>query len=619
MSEESLSYEESRFLTRRLFILKGGLVTGFSILSWRLWQLQIDQGEQYSKLSQGNRIRLQAIASPRGIVYDTNGIVLAKNISSFNLAITREDVRDPETVLKKVSHVLKIDYKSLLRQLYKNKYAASYEAVILYQNLTWREVVLLNTYQQEFPGISVEVLPIRYFPLQQSLSHTLGYTRQITREQLKKVDKKKVKSSKFIGQDGIELTYNKYLIGQDGGRQVEVDSAGQVIQTLHTVNPKVGDDIYLSIDSKLQQGVERIMEGTKCAVILQNPNNGAIKALVNKEEFDPNIFSKSIKEQEWYRLKQQKILQNKAIQGIYSPGSTIKMAIAFAALETGLINASSTRLCEGYLRVGKQVAHCWKHSGHGSLTVEQAIKHSCNVFFYHMGLELGISTIHEYLTKLGLGRVTGVDLPYELSGILPSKNWKKSYTGRSWLTGDSLSVAIGQGYLSVTPMQLLHYVSCIANNGYTIPPRIVFAEGIRKHVTNDANFSLPKNLEAPVLLPIDCQQETLRLLRSGMIKAVQEPHGTAGHANSSIVPIAGKTGTTQVIGHKTRNRLIREGKMERKYENHAWFVSFAPSDNPQIAGVVFLENGKAGNVAAKYMKKILEFYFTEIEPYNKKA
>lgn len=617
MKEEPLSNEELQLFRRRDFIFRCCLGIPFVGFAWRLWNLQVKQGDYYSQLAKGNRIRIKSVGAPRGIIYDRNDLILSKNIPAYSLTLTREDTPNISRVLKKLSYALKIPLKTLQRNLDRKRSRAKFRPIQIYDDLTWRQISLVSAYQEEFPGISIEISPRRYYPYQKSGAHFLGYMNKINKAQLKKLPESKIMSARVVGQEGVEAIHNNYLIGADGGRQVEVDSTGRVIKTMKSIDPIPGADIRLALDQKLQLYVEKVMGERKGAAIVMNPHTGEVLSMVSKPSFDPNEFSQGMSYQRWQKLMRDPdhVLNNKCIQGIYSPGSTFKMIVAIAGLEEGLITPETQMLCEGYYRFKRLRVHCWKRSGHGNINVVEALELSCNIFFYKLGMELGIEKIREYANKLGLGDLSGVDLLGEKKGVIPSKAWKEKRYNDIWYPGDTLPASIGQGYVSVTPIQLLTYINSIANGGYHVKPRLVnqiinFSPDGKTLSDTPEIIDFNKSQERK---KVDISAETLDIIREGMTRNVQAKKGTGRRGRVHNIEVAGKTGTTQVVSFKTRAKLKKEfGEVAEKYFNHAWFASFAPAKNPDISAVVFIENGESGSNAAALTRKIYEYYFSEI-------
>ncbi|MBU3917738.1 penicillin-binding protein 2 [bacterium] len=619
MKEQPLSFDELQLFNRRELIVRSVIAVPFAAIIWRLWDLQVKHGETFLELSKGNRRRLKYFAAPRGIIRDRNGIILAKNIPAYALMLVREDVPDIPLILRRISTTLKIPLRSLEEAIEKNSDTPKFQPIQIYEDLTMRQFTLIETYHEKFPGISVEVFPRRYYPLIKTGAHVFGYMSQISKPQLENLPRNKIMSAKLVGQEGIEAVYNEHLIGTDGGKHVEVNSTGREIRTIsNPVEPQPGNDIILTINSKLQRETEKIMGDRQGSVIVMNPHNGEILSMVSMPEFDPNEFSQGFSHERWEELKNDPFhtLNNKCIQGGFSPGSTFKMITAAAALETGIIDANTEKVCEGHFRLGNTVMHCWKRSGHGSLSVIQALEQSCNIFFYKTAMELGIDKIKEFASRFGLGHFTGIDLLNENRGFIPDRKWKLKRFKKEWLKGETPNIAIGQGFLTVTPIQLLRYISAIANGGYLVTPRIsqkIIDNKLLKENKNQKEEHR-RILETKIdSKKVDILPDTIAIIKKGMELNVQGKKGTGVHAKSKIVPIAGKTGTTQVVSNKTREKIMRDkGEVEEKYFDHAWFTAFAPIENPIISIVVLIENGKSGRNAAGLAKKIIEYYFTDI-------
>ena len=602
MAEESdISKQEKTLLKRREFIIKGFFAVAFSGLAIRLWNLQVIDGSKYKKLSEENRIRLLPTSGARGLIYDKNKSILAKNILSYDLVITPDNI-DIKKTIRKISSTLGIPYRSLLANFNLNRNRANFEPIKIYSNLTWNQVVLVETYQEEFLGIAININQLRFYPQKQYSAHILGHVNQIDKAQLKKITLDKIKSATFVGRTGVEENYNKQLLGIDGDLRIEVNSYGKVINTQYIKPPIAGRSIYLNIDKKLQNHIYSIFKNKKGAAIIMDPWTGKVNAMCSNPSFDPNAFSSYLSKASWKNLasNNEGFLNNRCIQGIYSPGSTFKMLVALAALEEGLITKNYTYTCNGHYRLNRKVYYCWKRSGHGKIDLVQAIANSCNTFFYYLGLELGADKIHDYAVKIGLGKKTGIDLPNEKKGLIPSVAWKKKYKNDKWFLGETIGVSIGQNYVSVTPIQLINYVNALVNGGKIIEPRIVDyiedrGEKIEQQAANKfLNFN-PENIE---------------IILEGMRQSVSSASGTSRFAANPYFTMGGKTGTTQIISRSTRQKIIAEkGAIAENLEDHAWFVGFAPAKKPKFTIVVLLENGKSGRYAASLAKNILSPYF----------
>ena len=598
---ESINKQEKIVLRRREFIIKGSLGCTFVVLGARLWNLQLINGNHYKKLSEENRIHLISISGTRGLIYDKKNSLLAKNLISYDLVVIPDKHKDIRKIFQKVSSTLGIPYRSLLNNFKINKKRTRFVAIKIYNNLTWKQVTLVEAYQEEFPGISVDISQIRYYTHKKILIHALGYMNQINLKNLKEININQVKSASFIGNSGIEKYYNSQLLGTDGSLRIENNSAGKVIESQYVKTPVSGSNLHLNLDLDLQIHIYSVLKERKGAVIVMNPQNGKVIAMCSNPTFNPNRFSSFLSQKEWSELinNTKGFLNNRCVQGLYSPGSTFKMVVAIAALEEGLIDEEFTYTCNGHYKLNNKLYYCWKKSGHGKINLIQAIAASCNTFFYQIGLKLGVDKIYEYATKLQLGEISGIDLPTEKKGTIPNKAWKEKNKKSRWFLGETVGVSIGQSYITVTPIQLLTYLNAMVNGGNIIQPRILDyidqpRQKIDKINIEHLGFD-PKNLE---------------LILEGMRQSVSSKIGTSKSAANSTFSIGGKTGTTQVISYKTRRKIIEEkGKLDSELEDHAWFIGFAPAKEPQLTIAVLLENGKAGRYAAATARQILQPYF----------
>ena len=597
-----VSKQEKHILNRREFIIKGSLGTAFTVLGIRLWNLQLINGNKYKKLSEENRIHLIPISGVRGLIYDKKNSLLAKNLISYDLVIIDNNQKNFSKTFQKISSTLGIPYRSLLSNFKINKKKERFVAVKIYNNLTWKQVVLVEAYQEEFPGVSIDVSQIRYYAYDNLLVHVLGYMNKIDLKSLKKINPTQVKSAYFIGNSGVEKYYNSQLLGTDGGLRIENDSAGKIINSQYVKNPVTGNNIHLNLDLDLQMHVYSVLKQRKGAVIVMEPQNGKVIAMCSNPTFNPNRFSSFLSQKEWLNLTNNKqgFLNNRCVQGLYSPGSTFKMVVAIAALEEGLIDEKFTYTCNGHYKLNSRLYYCWKRSGHGKINLVQAIAASCNTFFYQLGLKLGVDIIHKYATKLQLGKISGIDLPNEKKGIIPNKKWKEKNKKSRWFLGETIGVSIGQSYTTVTPIQLLTYLNALVNGGNIIQPRVL-------------NYIEQQGQKAENKLKIQhlgFDPKNLALIIEGMNQSVSSKVGTSRSAANSSFSMGGKTGTTQVISYKTRRKIIEEkGSLNPELEDHAWFVGFAPVQDPQVSIVILLENGKTGKHAAATSKEILLPYF----------
>ncbi len=599
MKISPLQPNEIQLFRSRVTVIGVIITLLFSLLGSRLWYLQILNGKDYEEISQGNRIRLVPQAAPRGVIYDRNGVALADNRPAYQLQLIREDTRNLEQTLQNLSNALQIPYASLRKKVHDNRSQAPFKPIILDEDLGYRKAVIVETYQEDFPGISIVIQSRRFYPHNKIASHLLGYVGVRSEEQENALPKNQDRSGLIIGQAGMELLNNEILIGKDGGKQIEVDNVGRELRILNKpVNPISGDDLYLTIDTRLQKFVHTTMQGQSGAVVVMRPKTGEILAMASFPNFNPNLFAAGISRKNWNRLTNNPDhpLENKAIQGAYPPGSPFKLVTGYAGLDMGVINEYTTYVCNGfyYLKGRRTPYKCWswERGGHGIVDIRKAVQMSCNVFFYQVAQEIGVDRLHDYAKKFGFGLATRINLPNEKQGLVPSEAWKLNTFGERWYRGETPPVSIGQGYLSATPMQLINFINIIANNGMGVQPQLVM---------NRESLPVPK--------PLGFNKEYLQLLREGMVLAVNERGGTARVSQSEKMLIAAKTGTAQVVSHKTTKNWDKQKKSLRAFQNHAWFVAFGPAENPEISVAVLVEHGGGGAKAAgPVAKKIFDYY-----------
>jgi penicillin-binding protein 2 len=418
----------------------------------------------------------------------------------------------------------------------------------------------------------------------------------------------------MIGKYGVEYEWEAHLRGVDGGRQIEVDALGREIKPLRSIEPFPGNNVVLTIDLDLQKAAEEAYQDKSGALIAMDPKTGRILAMVSKPSFDPSIFARGVTAEEWKALMDHPFhpLRNKGIQGQYPPGSVFKIVTAIAGLETGAITPQTQISCNGFFSYGNRDFRCWKEKGHGTLNLHQALVESCDVYFYQVGLKVGVDAIGHYAGELGLGRKTGIGLPHEKAGIVPTTSWKKKRFGVPWYSGETLSVAIGQGYLNTTPLQLATLISAIANGGRFYLPRIV--ERVESIYGEELKGYPPVETGRA-----DISEKTLRVIQEALMGAVNEPRGTGGACALKQVKVAGKTGTAQVIRMAADFKKGDMNRMPLKFRDHAWFAAYAPFEDPQIAVAILVEHGGYGGVAAAPIaKKVIAKYFNlEISPPTK--
>ena len=574
----------------------------FGILFGRLWYLQIIQGTQYLKKSEENRIRLLRVKAPRGIISDTDGFALVRNRASFNVFLIREDVQDLSKTTERLASLLPISQEDIIEKVKKSQ-RPKFEPTLIFRDVNLKTVAYLEEHKIELPGVLVEVEPLRYSIYDSGVCHVVGYLGEINESQLK--DKETHPHSRqgdLIGKSGIENTLNLFLSGIPGGKQIEVNAHGRELGTISQKTPIPGHNVTLTINLHLQLIAEEALGEKSGAIVAIDPQNGHVLAMVSRPGFNPNLFAGGISNADWKSLvsNTDKPLRNKTIQNHYAPGSTFKVMMGSALLQNRIISERSALHCAGHVRLANTVKRCWKTGGHGYVTIKQALEQSCNVFFYRAGLELGIDELARYAMSFGFGATTGIELPNEEPGIIPTREWKQEKIGDRWYPSETMDAAIGQGFVTVTPLQLAMMTAAVANGGTLYKPMLV------KKISK-ANGEIVKEYESTVVRKVPVDEQYLKIIREGMWMVVNGNRGTARGSKLENLEFAGKTGTAQVI-------RLQQGEQEdlpEKLRDHGWFVSFAPADTPQIALAILVEHGMGGSKsAAPVAKYIYERLYT---------
>ncbi|MEX5213089.1 MAG: penicillin-binding protein 2 [Nitrospiraceae bacterium] len=585
-------------IQRRLMILRIGLLLVVVLLGVRLWYLQVRDGVYYRDLSENNRTRTVLLEPARGLIYDRNGVLLANNVPSFTLYVTLEDVKDRVELAARLSLLIGLEPDVIEKKL--SVKGPKLLPRKVKDRLTLREATLVESHRLQLPGVMIQVESQRNYPEGVVGGHLIGYVGEVSAEQLEREDADDLHQGSLIGQYGVEKTFDRLLRGRSGEKSVEVDALGHAKRTVFVDKPHSGDDLYLTIDARLQKLAEQLLGEEDGAIVALDPTSGEVLALASRPAFDPNLMSRELTAKQWEEIVQneRRPLTNRAIQGQYPPGSTFKIVMAAAALESRTVSAATPVFCNGGYQFGKRLFRDWKAGGHGSVDLHEAIVHSCDVYFYTVGQRMGIDTIAQFARMFGLGRETGIELPSERVGIVPSTAWKERVRGEPWYPGETISVAIGQGYVTVTPLQMASAVGAVANNGVLYRPRLIQAVLDRTTGRLQETPTLSKETLA-------VKAETLQAIQKGLIDVVSR--GTATRAKSSFVNIAGKTGTAQTASLRTGP----EKDIPKKFRDHAWFVSYAPAESPKIAVVVLAEHmGHGGSAAAPLAKELIEAYFT---------
>jgi len=567
---------QTRFFIVVLFIM-------FVILFGRLWQLQILEYSTYNKLSKENTTRTIPSLAPRGIIYDRYGRVMVANRAIFSVYIFPSSVDEInfKDILKDVSNITGVPQDKILKKIQEKK-SRPFEPVLIKDDLSIRTVTALEERKHNLTGVVINVRPVRYYPYKALAAHVLGYVGEITKEELNVLREKGYNLRDMIGKEGVENTYDTYLRGIDGGQQVEIDVAGRPVRTVGAMDPAPGADMKLTVDLELQKLVEKNLEGKRGAVIVMDPRNGEILAMASRPSYDPNIFAAPLDKWQWQQMdKAGHPFLNRALS-TYPPGSTFKVINLSAALQEGTTSLNKTIDCKGSFILGNRIAKCWKASGHGKMGILEGLVQSCDIVFYQLGLNNGPGLLSKYAKAYGLGERTGIDLPGELLGVVPSEDWKRKVHNDVWVKGDSINYGIGQGFLIVTPIQMANVYGEIATSKRFTP------HVVEQVISRNGKKLFEYRSKEIGMIPIS--QENLDLLRKTMREVVQRGTGIAAEVEG--IPAAGKTGTAENPGLP-----------------HAWFICFAPYSSPEVVVVSFVEHGEHGDrVTAHIAREILEWY-----------
>jgi len=570
----------------RVKLLQVLLIGLFIPILISLWYLQVYKGNYYHKKSLDNILRVMPHLAPRGEILDSNNNKLVDSFANFQIALIPQEVEDLKYTLAELSKQFNIS-ASVLNKRFNKGYLYPFAPITLVKSITKQEAIAFES-RNHLKGVIVNVLPKRRYFYEQVASHVLGYLGEIDGSQLKRLKRYGYSISDYVGKSGIEEYYDSYLRGEAGGSLIEVDSKGARVKILGFKKPIQGKNIKLTLDIRLQELVDELLSGKRGTVIVMEPRTGFIRALTSKPNFDPNLFLDYSDNQKiinyWLRSEGSPLF-NRAISGTYPPGSTFKIIVAAAALEDDTAALFNRYTCNGSISLGPVKFRCWKEEGHGSINLLQALKYSCNVYFYRLGLKLGVDKITNAARKFGFGKKTGIKLTGEVKGVVPSKDYKQRYFNSKWYKGDTVNFSIGQGYIQMTPVQALAMLSVVANKGFMPKPKLV--EGIGGIDTS-----------SPELTHIDISRDILKKIEKGLIKVVEDPDGTGRLANIYGITVAGKTGTAQL----------------KDKESHAWFLGYAPAENPAICLVVLVEHGGKGGIqSAKIAKEIFKYYLLDNE------
>lgn len=604
----------------------------FGIIFIRLWYLQIYKGDLYEKFSNQNRLRKEFIQAPRGMIFDRNEELLVDNIPRFDAIVTRQYLKDKENTIKRLSEILEMDVASINKIIKKYSSQARYRPIIIKKNISHKEVAKIETENESLPGVSVNTFISREYMDKEVGAHVLGYISEISQSQLPKYRKRDnidYRLGDFIGQFGIEQRMDKYLRGVNGFEYVEVDALGRkkrntgLFDEIQDQPEKQGSNLKLTIDRDLQKAAFEAMGESSGSVVALDVNSGEVLAMISTPAFSPSEFSRGLTTEYWNSLinNTEKPLRARSLQNHFPPGSTFKPFTLIAAMEEGIVNKDTKFHCHKAFKFGRRYYRGW--SSQTNLTVEgsDALKYSCNTYFYNIATKLDIDKLADYSNQFGFGAKTGINLPREVSGLIPTKEWKKKTKGREWQQGETLSCSIGQSYVLVSTLQLANAYAAIATKGKLYRPFIV------KEIYDQQN-NLIQSTQPKLINNIELKKETWDIVHKGLYNVVNSPNGTAWWRRGKGNQMAGKTGTSQVIRAQSSEQLYAKcSEKEYKYRHHGVFVAFAPYDNPKIAVAALVEHGCGGSSAAApvvekvvstYMKKYLPEKQLEYEEKEKK-
>lgn len=588
------------------------MLTAFAIFVVRLFQLQIVEGADLASRSERNSVRTLRIEAPRGDIVDREGRVLATTRPAFRVRVIPSELRSPDRTYRVLGELIDRDKGELAERVGDPRGRRRFQPVSLETDLSYLQRARVESHRYALPGVVTDMTPRRHYVGDRSAAHLLGTIGEIDAEELGRDVLPRYHSGDVVGKSGLEQRQEAHLRGKLGGRNIVVDVAGQEIEVIDEVQPVPGGRIVLTIDLDLQNAAEAAFRsedpatpGHRGALVALDPRNGEVLAMVSEPAYDPNSFAGGIDTQTWNDLvsDDSRPLRNRAVSGQYPPGSTYKAIVAVAGISEGILDPDKKVFCPGEYRLGRHTYRCWKRGGHGEVNLDQAVLGSCDVYFYHLGVELGVDKIAQYAKKFGLGAPTGIELQGEMPGLVPTKEWKERARGERWLKGETVSVSIGQGFNLTTPIQLAQAFATFANGGTLYRPHLI------KYIEAwDGSAREYPERHRPVDTGID--PRAIERVRQSLVATVNDPHGTGTRARVEGVVVAGKTGTSQVV-RLEHIQGLKDDEIPIRYRDHALFVAFAPAEAPEIALAVVVEHaGKGGGaIAAPIAQKVLAAYF----------
>ncbi len=592
-----MQQDSSIDIQKRLPLLAAFIILFAIVLFFRLWFLEVVKGAMYQELAESNRIRPIKLRPPRGIMYDRNGRPMVENVLTFDISLVPEDAASLEDSIARLAPIVGMKPEAIRKALDDaESVRGKYEPVKIVEEAPWDEVATVEARQESLPGVIVEPEHRRYYPYGGMASHQFGYIGKVSQIQKKQ---EQADTGLLVGQGGLEKVYEKFLRGTAGRRMLQVNAAGMKVKDLGIEEPKPGIDLYLTLDLDVQRAAEEALGDRAGAVVAMDPNSGEVLALVSHPTYDPNLFPRGISPKDWVKLSNDPShpLYNRAVQSVYPPGSTFKVVVSLAGLDSGKIDPNDTVTCNGSLRTGRKVFRCWKKGGHGVVDFHKGLVESCDVYFYTMGDRMGFDFIAQYARKLGLGSKTDIVLADEKPGLVPTAAWKREKVNEPWYPADNFMNAIGQGFLQVSPIQAAQMIGAVANGGVFYQPQLLKR-------TRNRETGAEKVFPAVEKRRVVFKPEALEEVRRGLLGVTSESGGTAHGAATPLAPVAGKTGTAQVIAQK-----VPGGKLTELTQDHAWFIGYAPANDPKIAVAVVVEHGgHGGAAAAPVARKVIEEY-----------
>lgn len=598
------------------------ITLAFAIILIRLWYLQIYQGDLLYQYSIQNRLRKETVKAPRGMIFSRNNQLLVDNVPRFDLVIIPQYLTNKKDTIKKLSKILEMDEKDIYKTLKKYRGQARYRPVRIKKNISNKEVAIVETENEKLPGVQVETFISREYRDKEVGSHLLGYIGEISQNQLpryRKRDNIDYKLGDFIGQAGIEERFDRYLRGEDGYQIMEVDARGRMRRSIGTSNllagiqnkkARPGNNLRLTIDRDMQITAYKALEEKVGGVVAVDVRNGEVLTMVSRPSFDPGQFSKGLTSEYWNSLinNPDRPLRDRTIQDHYAPGSTFKTFTGIAALEEGIIKAKDEIMCGPRFRLGRRTYNDWKRSGHGITNLYKSLRRSVDVYYYKIAVELDIDILAKYARMFGLGEKTGIALPRETTGLIPTREWKEKRFGEKWQDGETVSCVIGQSYVLATPLQLAVSYAAIANGGKVFKPQIV------REVFNNKG-DIIKSYKEELIQTADISEQTLVDIRQGLYEVANHPKGTGWWVRGTGIKMAGKSGTSQVISMTTSELFSKCSEKPYNQRHHGLFVAFAPYENPRVAVAAVVEHGCSGSGAAgPIVRDVLTTYMKKYMP-----